>query len=221
MGGRDILKRFIQNFFQEAKESIRSKNLSKKSGYLLIVGLLGLLLLLLGNIFSSSETSEDSPMEEEVRITPEESSRSETTTQEDNESTTDVGELETSYEKDLIEMLEKIQGVSDVEVMVNLNSTEVKVYEKNLITSQQTNEEEDTNGGTRTVEDSTQETQVVLVRQGDQEVPLLIQTEKPEVRGVFVVANGVDHATVKQWVVESVSRVLDVSSHRVSVMPKN
>ncbi|WP_226376842.1 stage III sporulation protein AG [Oceanobacillus halotolerans] len=215
------MKRFIQNFFQEAKESIRSKNLSKKSGYLLIVGLLGLLLLLLGNIFSSSETSEDSPMEEEVRITPEESSRSETTTQEDNESTTDVGELETSYEKDLIEMLEKIQGVSDVEVMVNLNSTEVKVYEKNLITSQQTNEEEDTNGGTRTVEDSTQETQVVLVRQGDQEVPLLIQTEKPEVRGVFVVANGVDHATVKQWVVESVSRVLDVSSHRVSVMPKN
>src|SRR5690625_6556456 len=48
---------------------------------------------------------------------------------------------------------EKIQGVSEVEVMVNLDSTNVKVYEKNLITGQQTTDESDKNGGTRKVED--------------------------------------------------------------------
>lgn len=94
--------------------------------------------------------------------------------------TSDVSELETSYEKDLQEMLEKIQGVSEVEVMVNLNSTNVKVYEKNLIAGQQTNDESDKNGGTRKVEDKTEEKTTVLIRQGDKEVPLLIQTKKPK-----------------------------------------
>src|SRR5690625_7889355 len=100
---------------------------------------------------------------------------------------------------------EKIQGVSEVEVMVNLDSTNVKVYEKNLIKGQQTTDESDKNGGTRKVEDHTEETKAVLVRQGDQEVPLLIQTKKQTVRGVFVVAKGDDNATVQMCVIEDVS----------------
>ncbi len=71
------------------------------------------------------------------------------------------------------------------------------------------------------VEDENEEQQVVLVRQGDQEVPLLVETRKPEVRGVLVVAKGAEQATVQEWVVQAVSRVLDVPTHRISVMPKN
>src|SRR5699024_9322226 len=111
-------------------------------------------------------------------------------------------------------------GVSDAEVLVNLDSTTVKVYEKDLITNQQTTEEEDTNGGTREVDDSTQESTVVLVRQADKEVPLLVQTKKPDVRGVFVIAKGADLPSVQELIVESSSRVLDVSVHRMSVKPK-
>src|SRR5699024_1032167 len=136
-------------------------------------------------------------------------------------STSDVDELETSYEKDLQEMLEKIQGVSEVEVMVNLDSTNVKVYEKNLITGQQTTDEADKNGGTRKMEDSTEEKEHVLGTQTDKEVQSHIHTKKHEIRGVFVVAKGVEHATVKKWMVAATARVLDVPTHRVSVMPKN
>src|SRR5690625_6668223 len=107
-------------------------------------------------------------------------------------------------------MLEKIKGVSEVEVMVNLDATNSKGYEKNLIKGQQTTDESDEHGGIRKVEDQTEETQVVFVREGDREIPLLVQTKKPDVRGVFVVAKGVDHATVKMWVIESVAKVLDV-----------
>ena len=95
------------------------------------------------------------------------------------------------------------------------------MFEKNLITGKQITDEKDKNGGNREIEDHTEETEVVLVRQGDQEVPLQVQTKKPTVRGVFVVAKGVDHAEVKKWVVDSTSRILDVPTHRVSVMPKN
>ncbi|HLR41250.1 MAG TPA: stage III sporulation protein AG [Virgibacillus sp.] len=207
----------LRNLFQLKDGESKFKKPSKKTGYLIVIALAGLLLLILGNAFSSSpkETIVNNDLNSSTDKAAEE------TISDEASSTSDVDELETSYEKDLQEMLEKIQGVSEVEVMVNLDSTNVKVYEKNLITGQQTTDEADKNGGTRKVEDSTEEKEVVLVRQGDKEVPLLIHTKKPEVRGVFVVAKGVDHATVKKWMVEATARVLDVPTHRVSVMPKN
>ncbi|MFC4558777.1 stage III sporulation protein AG [Virgibacillus kekensis] len=210
------MKEKLKNMLQSDKKESGGK-LPKRTGYILIVGLVGLLILITSNIFS--ENKSPSSMASDVSVEVEEPTKE--TFSKKSGSTSDVQEIEASYEKDLTGMLEKIQGVSEVEVMVNLESTKVKVYEKNLISGQQSTEETDKNGGKREIEENTKETQVVLVRQGDKEVPLLIQTRKPEVRGVFIVAKGVDHATVKKWVVEATSRVLDVPTHRVSVMPKN
>jgi len=165
--------------------------------------------------------SSNDSIENNMTDTLEQTDEVEETISKDSPSELIVTELEESYEKDLQKMLNNIQGVPEVEVMVNLDSTNIKVYETNLIKGQQITNESDNNGGIRKVEDQTEETQVVLVRQGDQEVPLLVQTEKPKVRGVFVVAKGVDHSEVKMWVIEAVSRVLDVPTHKVSVMPTN
>lgn len=206
----------LKQFFSKKDSDSNVKNPSKKIRYLIVIGLLGLLLVILSNAFSSSSDEG----KEDVLKTNQPDQDTNSTFAKKESATSDVDELEASYEKDLETMLDKIQGISDAEVMVNLNSTKVKVYEKNLITDQQTTDESDKNGGTRDVEDNSEETETVLVRQGDKEVPLLIQTKKPDVRGVFVVAKGVDHATVKKWVIESVARVLDVPVHKVSVMPK-
>lgn len=213
------MKDKFKKLFQTENREIKFKKPSKKTGYLIVIALTGLLLLILGNAFSSP-SKETTVNNNHVNNNTNQPAK-ETISEKKSSTTSNVSELETSYEKDLTEMLEKIQGVSDVEVMVNLDSTNVKVYEKNLISGQQTTDESDKNGGTRKVEDSTEEKEVVLVRQGDKEVPLLTQTKKPEVRGVFVVAKGVDHATVKKWMVEATARVLDVPTHRVSIMPKN
>ncbi|HLR80703.1 MAG TPA: stage III sporulation protein AG [Bacillota bacterium] len=209
-----MIKKILQ-YLSNKDRNRKTNGISKKKGYLLIIGLVGILLLLFGNLFQSTE---EAPKKENIDLPIEKKAKD---TTKDTTSTSDVNELEESYQNDLQEMLEKIQGVSDVEVMVNLDSTNVHVYEKNLIVGQQTTDENDKSGGTRKIEEHTEETQVVLVRQGDQETPLLIHTKKPDVRGVFVVAKGVDHASVKEWVIEAVSRVLDVPTHRVSVMPKN
>lgn len=204
--------------FQSKDDDDGSAKWPKKYGYFAVIGLAGLLLLLLGNIFTGDD-SEDENLNNNTVIQTEEE-KAEQVSSKESSLTSNVNELEDSYKKQLEDMLEKIQGVSDVEVMINLDSTNVKVYEKNLISNKQVTDENDKNGGTRQIEDYTEETEVVLVRQGDQEVPLLIQTKKPRVRGVLVTAKGVDHASVKEWVVESTSRVLDVPTHRVSVMPK-
>lgn len=186
---------------------------------MLILALVGLMLLLVGKVFSPSD--EEPPQQLAQQLESESEETAKPVRSEENATTSNIAELEDSYKKDLESMLNNIKGVSEAEVMVNLESTNIKVYEKNLIYGQQTTDESDKNGGTRKVQDSTEEAQTVLVRQGEGEVPLLIQTKKPEVRGVFVVAKGADHASVKKWIVESTSRVLDVPTHRVSVMPKN
>nr|QRZ16910.1 stage III sporulation protein AG [Virgibacillus sp. AGTR] len=218
MGGRGTLKEKIEKLFQKSDGT--KKHPPKKLGYIIILALAGILLLIVGNIFSSSpETAEEQQLEQQIEQPMEQPAKE--TASNKSATTSDMEELETIYTKDLQELLNKIKGVSEAEVMVNLESTNIKVYEKNLVKGQQTTKESDKNGGTREVEDSTEEAQTVLVRQGEKEVPLLIQTKKPEVRGVFVVAKGADHASVKKWIVEAVSRVLDVPTHRVSVMPKN
>lgn len=213
------MKEFIKRFFQNSGDKTTSK-LPKKTKYLVIIGVTGLLLLIISNIFSNSPSPEPG-QQQTIGKAVQTGQETKPTFKEKKSTTSNASELETSYEKQLKELLNQIKGVSEAEIMINLDSTKIKVYEKNLITGKQITDESDKNGGTREIEDYSKESQVVLVRQGDKEVPLLVQTKKPEVRGVFVIAKGVDHAMVKKWVIEAVSKVLDVPTHRVSVMSKS
>lgn len=212
----------MKNFFRQLFRSNDKEKggIPKKTNYIIILGLIGLSMIIFSNIFSGSNEAEQrgiqnnqEPMEEPTEDISQVNS--------DKDSKANGKELEGNYEQELEDMLNKIKGVQETEVMINLDSTDIHVYEKNLIKGRQTTDESDQHGGDRTVEDLTEESQVVLIRQGDQEVPLLVQTKKPEVRGVFVIAKGAEHKTIENWIVESVSRALDVPTHRISVLPKN
>lgn len=213
------MKEFIRKIFQ-SNETHKGKHISKKTGYLITIALIGLFLLILGNLFTGKK--DDSSLNQS-EMSPGESVETSKSAKKDDQtekSSSGVSDLEKSYESDLTDMLEDINNVSDTEVMVNLDSTKVKVYQEDLIEDQETTDETDTQGGMRKQEDQSKETETVFVRQGDEETPILVKTEKPDVRGVFVVADGVEDIEVKKWVIEAVSRVLDVPTHRVSVMPK-
>src|SRR5690625_57479 len=210
MGGRgdliDKIKAFILRYFGD-------KQGTKKRKYVIAIALIGVLLILISNIIQpSKQTSPD--INQDLDVATKQTQEPETALIDD------VKEMEVYYEQTLQAMLNEITGVSEVEIMVNIDSTNVQVYEKDLIVGAQTTDELDKNGGERQVEDETKETKLVYVRKGDQEVPILVQTKKPEVRGVFIIAKGAGNATIKQWIVESVSKVLDVPTYRISVMPK-
>ncbi|MYL33518.1 stage III sporulation protein AG [Pontibacillus yanchengensis] len=192
-----------------------------KMAYVILIALFGLLILIVSDMFSSGETQNQQPTNLPESTSSPTEQEQETFLQKDKEPTESImSEAEAYYEKELEKLLNSVKGVSEVDVMVNLESTEAKIYEKNKTVTQQTTEETDKNGGERTIDDSSEDSQVVLTRRGDQEVPLLVRTQKPKVRGVLVVAKGADHMQVQQWIVEAVSRSLDVPTHRISVMPK-
>ncbi|MFC0470999.1 stage III sporulation protein AG [Halalkalibacter kiskunsagensis] len=185
--------------------------------YILLLGCVGLALMIAGNLLTNPTGDE----EQTLPVFNEEEEEAETafgknTSAEPNS----MQDYEMRYENQLKEVLEQIVGVSDVNVMVNLANTERNVYERNTNEKQQNTDETDREGGTRKVEDISRDEQLVITRNGDKEEPILVEQEKPNVRGVLVVAKGVENAQVKSWVVEAVSRSLDVPSHRVSVMPK-
>ncbi|WP_228027535.1 stage III sporulation protein AG [Bacillus fonticola] len=130
-----------------------------------------------------------------------------------------IAEYEKYFEDQLKTALEDAMGIDEVQVVVTLESSEMKQYEKNVVEDRQVTNETDREGGKRTVEDSSIDKQVVIIREGDKEIPLLRGTVQPEVRGVLVVAKGAENIQLKKWIIEAVTRSLDVPSHRVAVLP--
>lgn len=196
----------------------------KKPGkyqYLLLVLLFGAAIMLISNMFFTDKPSnanipvmkngEEQKEEEDVAAFG----------QKQKAGNDIIAAYEREYEAQLKEALDAIIGVEDVTVVVNVDATEAKVLEKNRTSKKQITDETDREGGKRNVEDHSVEEQLVIIRKGgEEEVPIVLETKKPRIRGVLVVAKGADNIQVKKWIVEAVTRVLDVPSHRVAVMPK-
>jgi stage III sporulation protein AG len=190
-----------------------------KYQYLLIVGIFGTTIMLANNIlFSDSKMGETVPTFQNQTVTEEDVEAFGNKTGGSGNDT--ISDYESAYEAELKDALEQMLGVNKVSVIVNVDATDKKVLEKNTVTQTQTTNETDREGGTRKVEDVSVDEQLVIVRSGEKEGPILIETKKPSIRGVLVVAQGAENIQVKKWIIEAVTRVLDVPVHRVAVMPK-
>lgn len=203
----------MKKFLTSHRSSDKKPN---KYQYFLAVVLLGVGIMIAGNMFLSSPeaiptlgTAENDKQEEVETF-----GQSKVTGNEI------IDAYENQYETQLKEVLEGIQGVGDVDVAVNVDATEKKILEKNVVVQSQKTTEKDREGGERTVDDQSKDEQLVIIRDGEKEVPIVVETKKPAIRGVIVTAKGADNIEVKKWILESVTKLLDVPIHRVSVMPK-
>lgn len=130
-----------------------------------------------------------------------------------NEST----DYETTLERKLVNMLSKMEGVGTVSVMVTTDSNEEKILAENTSSNQQRTEEKDQAGGTRNT-DSAQQTNDVVLQNGN--TPYVVKEYAPQIRGVFILAEGAEDSEVKNQIVEAVSKLLDVPVHKISVEKK-
>jgi stage III sporulation protein AG len=199
-------------------KSDHSEKRSVKYQYLILVLCIGAAFMIVGNVLLTGNSSPiDSPAIKNITEQPEEVAAFGQSKNSDNKS---ISNYEESYEKQLKNALEEMLGINDVTVVVNIDSTDKKVLEKNRVSKSQTTEETDREGGKRKVQDTQIDEQLVIIRNGEKEVPIVVETKKPEIRGVLVVAKGSESIQVKKLIVEAVTRALGVPSHRVAVMPK-
>lgn len=204
---------FLRNFFKGNEKDEKEKKISAK--FLIILLVLGIILMFSSNFFQvkKPEVPVLKSQTEQVNDVP-------TFGQKNSDSKSIIDKYEKEYEQQLKEALESVVGVKDVTIEVNLDSSEEKILDKNTVKRSQTTDETDKEGGKRKVEDESIDKKTVIVRQGDKEAPIVLREDKPKVRGILVVARGVDNLQVKQMVIEAVTRMLEVPSHRVAVLPK-
>ncbi|MCY7849051.1 stage III sporulation protein AG [Bacillus haynesii] len=207
------------------KEEKDGKKLTKYH-YFLLLFVLGVSFMLVSQIFSSE------PSQNQTADQPAASQKAQSAGQSgegekevfkpasDDKPKDSIQDYEQEYENQLKDILETIIGVEDVSIVVNVDATSLKIFEKNRKTQETSTNETDKQGGKRTVSEMSSDEEIVIIKNGDKETPVVVQTKKPDIRGVLVVAQGVDNVQIKKTIIEAVTRVLDVPSHRVAVAPK-
>jgi stage III sporulation protein AG len=196
----------------------QSENKAGKYRYMILVLCIGAAFMLAGNIFYKRQAQ--APDQPAIKMTQPGGEDVPAFGLNKNTGNKGITDYERQYESQLKNSLDEMLGVKDTRVVVNIDSTEEQVLQKNKVTKNQTTNETDRDGGKRKVQDSSIDEQMVIIRNGDKEVPIVVQTKKPKIRGVLVVAKGAENIQVKKWIVEAVTRALDVPSYRVAVMPK-
>lgn len=132
-----------------------------------------------------------------------------------------TGTTSKSYERDLecrlTEILKQMAGVGEVEVMITVYSNEEKILAEDVTQSSQNTTEQDQAGGTRTSQ-STNTNNEVVMQNGN--MPYVVKENKPDIKGVLILAEGAGDSNVKSELVDAVSKLLEVPVHKVSVMQK-
>ncbi|XJZ26180.1 stage III sporulation protein AG [Bacillota bacterium Lsc_1132] len=200
----------------------KDDKLDKKIGkyqYMILVLCIGAAFMLAGNIlFKKQAAAPDLPAVKTTSGSPSDVPAFGMKKSSGNKS---IADYEQEYESKMKEALDEMLGVKDVRVVVTIDSSEAKVYEKDRVSKNQTTVETDQQGGQRKVQDESVDEKVVIIRNGDKEVPIVVETKKPKIRGVLVVAHGAENIQMKKSIVDAVTRALDVPSYRVAVVPKN
>ncbi|MEG1828296.1 MAG: stage III sporulation protein AG [Cellulosilyticaceae bacterium] len=132
----------------------------------------------------------------------------------------DKSGYDAQIEKRLEGILKQIEGVGNVEVMVTLSETKEIVLAQELNQTQEKTEEKDSTSGTRSINKESTQNKVVMA---DGNKPYVIKEEMPKISGVLVVAEGGDDSNIKNTIIQSVSSLLDIPVHKISVskMVKN
>lgn len=133
--------------------------------------------------------------------------------------TADSGEeYARQLEQRLRETLSQMEGVGKVRVMITLKSSQELVVEKEQPFLRSSTNENDSQGGNRTVSQLETEENTVYRTDGSVSEPYVVKTLPPQVEGVVVVAEGAGSGTVDRTIVEMVQALFGVEAHKVKVV---
>ena len=122
-----------------------------------------------------------------------------------------------NLEERLENILGKIQGVGTVKVFINYSesSQTVAMYNENSKTS--TTEETDTSGGTRKVEQTDSDKEIVYQEENGKKTPILQKTLQPKIEGAIITAKGASNVNVKTNIIQAVEAATGLATHKIQV----
>jgi len=121
---------------------------------------------------------------------------------------------EYNLERELEDILSKISGVGKVQVLITYSETSQVIAMHNEVTNTSKTEETDTNGGTRVIE-STDENKEIIVDSDNN--PITERVIMPKIEGAIVIAEGGENITIKSNIIQAVSAVTGLATHKIQV----
>ncbi len=121
---------------------------------------------------------------------------------------------EYNLQQELEDILSKIEGVGKVKVLVTYTESSeiVAMYNENKNVS--VTEEADTTGGTRTIESTDSSKEIIM---DGENKPITEKLIMPKVEGAIVIAEGGGNINIKSNIVQAVSAVTGVATHKIQV----
>ena len=169
------------------------------------VGVVGILLLILGNVFSS-----------QTNLTDNENKNTNNAIVQQPISLSD----EQILENKITQLLSKVKGAGNVAVSVTLSGGSSKETAQNITKETKTVQEKDTSGGVRTTTESKESNQVLTSKENGMDKAIVVREVKPEIKGVLVVADGAVSSNIKAELTKAVETGLGISSYKVTVLPR-
>ncbi len=175
----------------------------------LIVILMGVLLCVISLPVEKSETKSDISDNTGAKI----SELKQPST--DVQSADCVREGEEKLEKSLL----YIEGAGQVKVLITLQESEQRVLARDGTESISETTEEDAAGGSRRVtENRIEKKTIYTVDERGQDVPYVIKTITPSVKGVVVIAQGADQPEVRQNIIEAIQVLFDIDMNKITIV---
>lgn len=124
-------------------------------------------------------------------------------------------------EEKLKNILSKIQGVGEVEVCINYSESSevIAMFNENSKTS--TTQENDTSGGTRTIEETDTQKEVIYEENDGEKTPITQKVVQPKIEGAIVTAKGANNATTKTNIIQAVEAITGLATHKIQVFEMN
>lgn len=122
---------------------------------------------------------------------------------------------EVQLEKRLKNILSKVSGVGNVEVMISLESGKEIVTKDDSLKEKSNTNEEALNGDKRQIySDKYQSTTVKI----SGEKPLILKELNPKISGVLIVAEGGGNIEIKNTLISATNALLGIEMHKIEVL---
>ena len=118
-------------------------------------------------------------------------------------------------------ILSNIKGVGNVKVLITYSqeSTVIPMYDEDTSTS--VTEEQDSGGGSRTVNESTSKKDIIYEENNGVKTPITQSIINPKIEGAIVTAKGANDANVKTNIIEAVEAVTGLATYKIQVFEMN
>lgn len=124
---------------------------------------------------------------------------------------------DTSLEYQIENILRKLEGVEDVSVLITYGETSKVVPMYNEESQDSVTQEEDTQGGTRVINESSSKKEVVYEESNGEKSVVTSNVITPEINGAVIIAKGASNTSVKSNIIQAVEAATGLPTHKIQV----